>query len=118
MAMELTRRPAVLGLALAAALAATPAGADTVLLTDGTLVTGEVQSTDLALTTREGTSRLGVTDLDGVLLNRLGGDVVRSRTGAAVIGTVEQPTFAVRLPYGQTVVFPRTHVYEITFRRR
>jgi hypothetical protein len=116
--MVLTRLPALLGLALAATFVATPAWADTILLTDGSLVAGEVEGSELTVTTREGTSQLAIRDLHSVVLGRMGGDMLRSRTGAAVTGTVEQPTFAVRLPYGQTLVFPRTGVSEILFRGR
>jgi hypothetical protein len=116
--MVLTRLTGLLGLALAATFAATPARADSVLLADGSLVAGEVQGSELTVTTREGTSQLGIGDLHSVTLGRLGGDVVRSRKGAAVTGTVEQPTFAVRLPYGQTLVIPRTDISEIYFRGR
>lgn len=116
--MVLTRLFGLLGFTLAAMVAATSAGADTVLLTDGGMISGEVQGSELAVTTREGTSPVAISELVGVSLGRVGGDVLRGRKGAAAIGTIEQPTFAVRLPYGQTLVFPRTQVSEIHFRGR
>jgi hypothetical protein len=116
--MRLTRLSGLCGLALAASLVATPAGADTVLLNDGGMVTGEVQGGEVSVTTADGTKQVSFGDLQAISLDRTGGDVLRAKKGSAMVGRVESPTWAVKLPYGQTVVFPRTQVLQIIFSGR
>ncbi len=101
------------GLTLAGLSAATPASADTVLLTDGSMLTGEVQGPELSVAHRDGTSKVALRDVQVVLLNTLGGDVLVDGKGRVTTGLVEQSSFAVRLPSGQTVVVPRPFLSRI-----
>lgn len=108
----------LVGAAIGGALVALPAHADTLMLLDGGLLTGEVQGDELSMTTRDGATKLGLRDLREVTLNTIGGDVVRDAGGQTTTGLVEQPTYAIRLGSGQTVIVPRSQVAIIRVRPR
>jgi hypothetical protein len=109
--------PAILG-GLLVSLAPGDAAADTVLLTDGSYLTGTLEDAELTVRTNGGPVKVAVTDLREVVLGPVNGDVVRSRTGQATAGIVEQPTYTVRLPSGQSISLARAQVSQIVFRPR
>jgi len=116
-------RPTRLAWTLAAALAlavtpGVPARADTVLLLDGSLLTGEVQGTELSVAHRDGSDKVGLRDLRTIRLATLGGDLLVDRKGGVTTGLVEQSSYAVRLPSGQTIVVPRALLSEIRLTTR
>jgi hypothetical protein len=108
----------ILGGLVFSLVSADRAAADTVFLTNGSFLTGNVEGAELTVLTDGGPVKLGVSDLGEVILGTLGGDVVRDRAGRATTGRVEQSTYAVRLPSGQTVMLARAQVSQIRFRGR
>lgn len=115
--MRLTRLVSMLGLGLGV-MTAGPSCADTVLLADGGLLTGEVEGTDLSLANPDGVATVGLRDLQVVRLDTLGGDVLIDKKGAVATGRVEQASYTIRLPSGQTVVVPRGLLSEIRLTAR
>jgi hypothetical protein len=109
--------PAILG-GLLISLAPGGAAADTVLLTDGSYLSGTVENAELTVRTNGGPVKVAVGDLRDIVLGPIGGDLVRSRTGQATAGIVEQPTYTVRLPSGQSISLARSLVSQINFRPR
>jgi hypothetical protein len=109
--------PAILG-GLLVALVPGAAAADTVLLTDGSHLSGTVENAELTVRTAGGPVKVAVGDLREIVLGPISGDLVRSRTGQATAGIVEQPTYTVRLPSGQSISLARSQVSQIVFRRR
>lgn len=105
-------------LALGGLSGLSPAFADTVMLTNGSFLTGEVQGPELSVAHREGASKVALRDVQSVLLGTLGGDLVLDRQGRVISGLVDQPSYEVRLPSGQTVVLPRQLVSRINLSRR
>ena len=116
--MRLARLASVLGLALAGVALASPARADTLFLANGGVLTGEVQGAELSVVTPAGAAPVGLRDLQDVTLATVEGDVVRDRKGRARTGLVDQPSYAIRLPSGQTVVVPRGQVLQVLFSAR
>jgi hypothetical protein len=111
-------RGAVIGSLLLGLASAGQVEADTIFLADGSYLTGEVEGAEVTVLTGSGPVTLGVRDLGELTLGTLGGDVVRDRAGQATTGLVAQPTYAVRLPSGQTVTLARAQVSQIRFRGR
>lgn len=105
----------VLGLLLAGAAVSSPVHADVVILADGSHLTGEVQGTELPVVTQDGPLTVGLRELREVTLAGAVGDVVRDKTGRVMTGLVDQPSYAIRLPSGQTIAFPRALVLTIRF---
>jgi hypothetical protein len=110
--------PLLLGVLLALVTAAAPARADVVLLTNGDLVLGEVDAAQFSVLTDAGAVQVAPGDLRDATLATISGDVLRYRNGTALTGIVDQPSYAVRLPSGQTLVIERERVAVISFRSR
>ncbi len=94
-----------------------PARGDVLILTNGAHLVGQLDAPQLSVLTSDGVVQVAPKDLAEVRLGTIGGDVVRYRTGLAVIGLVDQPRYAVRLASGQTIVVERRHVSLINFGR-
>ncbi|HEV8309336.1 MAG TPA: hypothetical protein VGW35_16885 [Methylomirabilota bacterium] len=110
-----------IGLVVAAAGAGTtlPASADTVILRNGDLVSGELEVTEIQVATQGGPVRAEPRDVAGVTFGMLsGGDHVKFRTGSGVTGLVDQPAYTLRLPSGQTLVIGRAQVLQLFFAPR
>ena len=104
-------------LALAWVLASgAPAGADQVVLTNGDILSGNLELSELVVMTREGTLRIGRQEMFRATLSSATGDAVLLRNGRTVIGLVDQPRYAIRLASGQTVVVGRDQVGTLTLR--
>jgi hypothetical protein len=101
------------GVVMAGVGAATPALADTLLFTNGSMLTGQLEGSDFNVVTRDGASTLPLRDSRVVLLGALGGDRVIDAKGRVTSGVLEQPAYTVRLPSGQTVVIPRGQLSRI-----
>ena len=110
--------PVLLGVLLALVAAAAPARADVLILSNGDLLHGELDAAQLSVVTSAGVVQVGRNDLAEVTLGTVGGDVLRYRNGTAVTGVVDQPSYAVRLPSGQTLVIERERVAVIRFPAR
>jgi hypothetical protein len=108
----------VVGAAFAVLAVTSSAHADTILLNDASIITGEVQGNELSVMTPAGATTLGLRDLREVTLGTIGGDRVQDSRGRTVTGNVEQPAYAIRLASGQTVTVPRTAVAVIRLRPR
>ena len=94
-----------------------PARGDVLILTDGAHLVGQLDAPQLSVLTHDGVVQAAPNDLSEVRLGTIDGDVVRYRTGRAVIGLVDQPRYAVRLASGQTIVVERRDVSLIHFGR-
>lgn len=95
-----------------------PSGADTLILTNGDILTGEVQMGELAAATSQGVVRLPSRDVSQVTLEAASGDIIELRTGRTLHGRADQPTFSIRLPSGQTVVVGRDRVGQLRLSAR
>lgn len=102
-------------LTVAGLLSSAPAGADTVLLVNGDSLTGQLQVTELTVLIPTGSLRIGRGEISQVVLGIATGDSVEFRSGQSVGGTVDQPSYAIRLPSGQTVVLERERVLVVRF---
>ena len=116
--MRSIRLGLVVGLVLVGVAPGSPVHADTLFLANGDVLTGEVQGTELSVVTGDGAATVGLRDLQELILGTVGGDVVHDKKGRATTGLVDQPSYAIRLPSGQTVVFPRAQVSSIRFSAR
>ncbi len=110
--------PVLLGVLLALVAATAPARADVLILTNGDLLHGEADAAQLSVLTSAGVVQVGSRDLAELTLGTIGGDVLRYRNGAAITGLVDQPSYSVRLPSGQTLVIERERLALIRFRSR
>jgi hypothetical protein len=108
----------VLGAAIAGVGLVPAVHADTIVLDNGSILTGEVQGNELPLTTSAGATTLGLRDLREVTLGTMSGDRVQDSRGRVTTGLVEQPSYAIRLASGQTVTVPRASVAVIRIRAR
>ena len=108
--------PVIVGAALLAAVAAAPARADTVLLTNGDILYGELDGADVSMVTPTGAVQAGRADLAELALGTVRGDVMHYRNGGAVTGFADRPSYAVRLPSGQTITLDRAVVDVIRFK--
>ncbi|MGH2652701.1 MAG: hypothetical protein ACRDHK_16000 [Actinomycetota bacterium] len=102
-------------LLVAAVTLSAPAGADTVLLGNGDSLTGELQVTELTVLIPTGGLRIGRGEISQVVFGTATGDTVEFRSGRSVGGTVDQPSYAIRLPSGQTVVLERERILVVRF---
>jgi hypothetical protein len=109
--------PLIAAGALLAAVAASPARADTVLFINGNILYGEVEGADVSIVTPTGTVQATRADLADLTLGTLHGDVLHYRNGSAVMGLADRASYAVRLPSGQTVTVERGLVDVIRFSR-
>ena len=89
------------------------ADADTLVLDKGGWLTGELQGSDLAIVTRDGVIKLALRDVRAIYLRTVSGDAVRDAQGRVTTGVVDQPSYTIRLPSGQTLVFSRADVAQI-----
>lgn len=110
--------PVLLGALLAVAAAGRPAHADVLLLVNGNIVYGQLDAAQLSVVTPDGVVQVDRNDLAEVTLGTVGGDVLRYRNGTAVSGVVDQPSYAVRLPSGQTLVIERERLSVLRFPKR
>jgi peptidoglycan-associated lipoprotein len=88
---------------------------DTLILTNGDHVYGQVSPSDLALALPTGVQRYGRDAVSAVRLNSATGDTLQLLNGGQISGIVEQPRYEVRTPDGQTVAFARSEVRFIVF---
>jgi hypothetical protein len=103
------------GLTLFAVLTAVqPAGADQVILSNGGLLSGNLELTEVVVQTQQGPVRIGRRDVLRVTLGAGVGDVVLLRNGGTMIGLIDQARYAIRLPSGQTVTTDRAGVATLT----
>src|SRR5262245_31200050 len=110
--------PLLVGVLLGAA-SLSPAHADTLALTNGNILYGQLVSNQLVITTPGGVIQVPPADLQDVELSTIvAADVVRYKNGTAVVGNIDQPTYTVRLASGQTVVIERWRLKAIRFRPR
>ncbi len=110
--------PFLLGVLLAGVATVRAAHADTVFLSNGNLLHGQLDATQLAVVTPGGVVQVQTADLSDVVLDTMGGDVLRYKNGSALAGTVDLASYSVRLSSGQTIVIERGRVKEIRFRSR
>jgi hypothetical protein len=95
-----------------------PARADTVLLSNGDYVIGEIQLTEVRLLTEGKVVRVVPRDAAALRLGAMTGDVLHLRTGRTVTGWVEDHAYTVRLPSGQSVLIERRRVHQLYFSPR
>jgi hypothetical protein len=111
--------PLLVGVLLAGAAALSPAHADTVLLTNGNLLYGQLDVTQLPVATPGGVVQVPTAELADVELATIAGvDVLRYKNGTALGGIIDRPGYSMRLASGQTVVIERWRVKAIMFRSR
>jgi hypothetical protein len=103
---------------LLAGAAVAPARADVLILTNGDLLVGQLETASLPVVTPDGTLQVGAQELLEVRFATLGGDVMHYRSGRALTGSVDAPGLALRLPSGQTVVVERGRLSALRFRAR
>ena len=104
-------------LALACVLASgAPAGADQVVLTNGDILSGNLELSELVVMTQEGTLRISRREVFRATLGTATGDAVLLRNGRTVVGLVDQPRYTIRLASGQTIVVGRHQVGTLTVR--
>ena len=105
-------------LVVTAGLAASHSAADTLILRNGDFLAGDLDLTELAVSTPQGIVRVGGAEVRGVTLGTGSGDVVEFRTGRALTGVVDRSAYTIRLPSGQAVVVGRDHVDRLQLRVR
>ncbi len=111
--------PLLLGVLLTGAAALSPAHADTLVLTNGDLLYGRLDVTQLPVATPGGVVQVSTADVADVELSTIAGaDVLRYKNGTAVGGIVDPLAYTMRLASGQTVVIERWRVKAIKFRTR
>jgi len=111
--------PPFLGLLLTGVASLSPAHADTLVLTNGDLLHGQLDVTQLPVATPGGVVQVSTADVADVELGTIAGaDLLRYKNGTAVGGIVDRPAYTMRLASGQTVVIERWRVKTIKFRTR
>src|SRR5262245_12462299 len=106
----------VLGALAAGVAVGSPAHADVLLLTNGDLIRGQLDITQLPVATSGGVVQVSTTDLNHVVLGTIGGvDVVRYKNGTALTGLINRPAYTMRLASGQTTVIESWRVKTIQF---
>lgn len=120
--MRASMLPRALGVALLAVLlagaAVAPARADVLILSNGDLLVGQLETGPLPVVTSDGSQQVGAQELREVRFATLGGDVLHYRSGRALTGLVDAPALALRLPSGQTVVVERARLSALRLRAR
>jgi hypothetical protein len=104
--------------AVLAGLTAGAAHADMAILRNGDLLVGELQVPELPVSTPTGVVKVGAGDVLQVDLGIASGDVVLLRTGQSIGGVVDLGSYAIRLPWGQTIALDRADVSALGFTRR
>ena len=94
------------------------AGADTLILTNGDFLAGDLDVTELAVSTPQGVVRVGRAEVQSVTFGTVSGDIVEFRTGRTLAGIVDWAAYTIRLPSGQAVVVGRGGVDRLQLRAR
>jgi hypothetical protein len=114
--------PRALVVALLAVLlsgaAVAPARADVLVLSNGDLLVGQLETGPLPVLTSDGSVQVGAQDLREVRFATLGGDVLQYRSGGTLTGFVDAPALSFRLASGQTVVVERARLSALRLRAR
>lgn len=98
-----------------AGLASREGGADTLVLTNGDRLYGELQVTELPVWTSTGAVKVSRGEVVQVTLGTISGDAFQLTARRALYGMVDLASYAIRLRSGQTVVVERSRVAVLRF---
>ena len=103
---------------LAVGAFATAASAEVVILTNGNIMYGQLDSTALEVETRDGVVQVPTGDLREIHVDTQTGDRFRFKNGTVLTGSLVQPAYAVRLASGKTVTVEHSQLAFIGFPAR